>query len=147
MPLCSLLALHIVHMIFTKITLAVQYLTLLTLLNLSSHLKKVSLYCGLLSFLLGPLNFGHFTQMVTLAGSIVFECLSLCFFPVAPTLFHVSFLILRQSVGLFGQVISPSQGHYLHKHRINAAKHPCLCPEWDSNPQSQRLSEQRQFMP
>jgi hypothetical protein len=36
------------------------------------------------------------------------------------TLFHCSFLILGQSVGVLGWGISPSQGLYLHKHRINA---------------------------
>jgi hypothetical protein len=51
-------------------------------------------------------------------------------------LFHFSFLILRQSAGLLGREISPSPGRYLHKHRINAHRHPCL--EWDSNPRSQR---------
>jgi hypothetical protein len=39
-----------------------------------------------------------------------------------------SFLIHRQSSGLCGQGISPSQGRYLHteqhKHRINTEKHP-----------------------
>jgi hypothetical protein len=49
--------------------------------------------------------------------------ISLSLFPVAPTrsikhpwnaLFHFSFLILRQSVGLPGRGICPSQGHYLH---------------------------------
>jgi hypothetical protein len=29
--------------------------------------------------------------------------------------FHFSFLLLRQSVGLLGRVISPSQGRYLHR--------------------------------
>jgi hypothetical protein len=58
-------------------------------------------------------------------------------------LFHFSFLILRQSVGLLGRGIRPSQGRYLHKHRINKEKHPCF--EWDSNPWSQRSSGRRQF--
>jgi hypothetical protein len=55
-------------------------------------------------------------------------------------LFHFSFLILVQSVGLLGRRINPSQGRYLHaeqhKHRINAHHHSCL--KWDSNTQSQR---------
>jgi hypothetical protein len=59
-----------------------------------------------------------------------------------------SFLICTQSAGLLGRGISASQGRYLHteqhKHTINTHRHPCL--EWDSNPQSQRSSEQRQFM-
>jgi hypothetical protein len=43
-------------------------------------------------------------------------------------LFHFSFLILIQLVGLLGRGISSSQGRYLHKHRIDADKHPCLRP-------------------
>jgi hypothetical protein len=80
--------------------------------------------------------------------------LSLSLFPVAPTWslehpwnasFLFSFLILRQSVGLLGRGINPSQGRYLYKHRINTDKHPCL--QWESNPWSHRLSGRRQFMP
>jgi hypothetical protein len=41
--------------------------------------------------------------------------------------------LISLSVGHLGRGISPSQGLYLHpeqnKHRIKAAKHPCL--EWD----------------
>jgi hypothetical protein len=59
-------------------------------------------------------------------------------------LFHFSFLIPRQSVGLLGRRINPSQGPHLHRHRINAHRHPCL--EWDSNPRTQYSSERR-FMP
>jgi hypothetical protein len=40
-------------------------------------------------------------------------------------------------------VDQPSQGRYLHKHKINADIHACL--DWDSNPRSQRSSERRQF--
>jgi hypothetical protein len=57
-------------------------------------------------------------------------------FPVAPTsehrapvkLFHFSFLILRQSVGLLGRGISPSQGCYLHRttQTQNKRRHPCM---------------------
>jgi hypothetical protein len=60
-------------------------------------------------------------------------------------LFHFSFLILRQLVGLLGRGISTSRGSYLHGHRINADKHPCV--EVDSNSRSQRSRERRQFMP
>jgi hypothetical protein len=60
-------------------------------------------------------------------------------------LFHFSFLILRQSVGLLERGISLSQGRYLYKHSTNTDKHPCL--EWDSKPRSQRSSGRRQFMP
>jgi hypothetical protein len=65
-------------------------------------------------------------------------------------LFHFSLLIFRQSVGLLGRGINPSQGRYLHtgqyKQRINIHnKHPC--PRRDSNSWSQRPSERRQFMP
>jgi hypothetical protein len=48
-------------------------------------------------------------------------------------LFHFSFLILRQSVGLLGRGIGQSQGRYLH--RIKADRHPWL--ELDSNRRSQ----------
>jgi hypothetical protein len=41
-------------------------------------------------------------------------------------LFHFSSLILIQSVGLLGRWISPSQGRYIHEHRINALRHSCL---------------------
>jgi hypothetical protein len=61
----------------------------------------------------------------------------------------LQFLNLRQSVGLLGRGISPSQGRYLHtgqhKRRINAYRHPCL--EWDSNPRFQRSNGRRHFMP
>jgi hypothetical protein len=62
-------------------------------------------------------------------------------FLAAPTLEHrasvkhfvsLKFLNLRQLVVLLGQRIILSQGRNVHKHRINADKHPCL--EWDSNP-------------
>jgi hypothetical protein len=83
--------------------------------------------------------------------------ISLSLFPVAPywsvghpwkALFHFSFLILGQSVGLFWRGISPSQSRYLHseqhKHRINSDTHPCF--EWDSNPRSQCSSGRRQSL-
>jgi hypothetical protein len=57
----------------------------------------------------------------------------------------LQFLNLGQSAVIIGWGISPSQGRYLHKHRINADKHPCL--EWDSNPRSQCSRGRRQFMP
>jgi hypothetical protein len=57
--------------------------------------------------------------------------------------------LFTQSVEVAGPVIRPSQGRYLHtgqhKHRINVHRHPCL--KWDSNPRSQCLRGQRQFMP
>jgi hypothetical protein len=67
--------------------------------------------------------------------------------------FHFSFLYLRQSVGLFGRVISSSQGLYLytntekytHTHTHTNTKH--ICPGWDSNPRFRLPSERRQFMP
>jgi hypothetical protein len=58
--------------------------------------------------------------------------LSLSLSPVAPTWstghpgnasFHFSFLNLRESVGLLGRGISPSQGRYLH---TGQHRHPCL---------------------
>jgi hypothetical protein len=49
---------------------------------------------------------------------------------IRETLISLQFLNLRQSVGLLGRGISPSQGRYLHtgqhKHRINANRHSCL---------------------
>jgi hypothetical protein len=57
----------------------------------------------------------------------------------------LQFLNLRHSVGLLGRVIGPSQGRYLTQTQNKRRQHPCL--EWDSDPRSQRSSEQRQFMP
>jgi hypothetical protein len=51
----------------------------------------------------------------------------------------LQFLNMGQSVGLLGRGISPTQGRYLHTHRIKVGKHQCL--EWDSNPRSFRASE------
>jgi hypothetical protein len=59
-------------------------------------------------------------------------------------------LDLGKSIGLFGRVVSLSQGLYLYTntgkraHNTNT-KHPCA--EWDSNPRSRRPRERRQFMP
>jgi hypothetical protein len=50
----------------------------------------------------------------------------------------------RQSVGLLGRGSAPSQGRYLHKHRINADRPPCL--EWDSNSRSQCLRGGRRLV-
>jgi hypothetical protein len=77
--------------------------------------------------------------------------LTLLLFPLWSTghpwnaLFHFNFSIIRQSVGFHGRGISPSQGRYLHKHRLNVDIHPCL--EWDSNRRSQCSSKRRQFKP
>jgi hypothetical protein len=59
-------------------------------------------------------------------------------------------LDLGEAVGLLGWVISSSQGLYLYtnteKRTYNTnTKQPC--PEEDSNPQSRRSRERRQFMP
>jgi hypothetical protein len=53
-------------------------------------------------------------------------------------------LNLRQLLGFLGRGISPSQGRYLTQTQ-NKHRHPCL--ECDSNPQSQRSSGRRDFMP
>jgi hypothetical protein len=59
-------------------------------------------------------------------------------------------LDLEQSAGLLGRVNSTSQGICLYTntekrtHNTNT-KH--TCPEWDSNPRSQRPSKRRQFRP
>jgi hypothetical protein len=76
------------------------------------------------------------------------------FIPVVSTLGHrasVKRFVLLQFFNLkrIGRTpwtgISPTQGRYLHKRRINADKHPCV--RWDSNPRSQRSSGRRHFMP
>jgi hypothetical protein len=58
--------------------------------------------------------------------------------------YHFSFLILGQSVGLLGRGISPSYGRYLHEHRINVDRYPCL--ERDSNPRSRRSSRRTHLL-
>jgi hypothetical protein len=84
----------------------------------------------------------HYGTVKSYSGSL-FSLLFLLF-PLSSlgqpwnALFHFSFLILRQSVGLLVRGISKSQEQ-------NKRGHPCL--EWDSNPQSQRSSGRRQFMP
>jgi hypothetical protein len=104
-----------------------------------------------IAFILKIIFFSHVTPC-TVADTYQPDSLSL--FPVAPTLEHrasvkrfvsLQFLNLRQSVGLLGRGISPSQRSYLYKHRINTDKYPCL--EWDSNSRSQRSSGRRRFMP
>jgi hypothetical protein len=65
------------------------------------------------------------------------------------SLFYFSFLILRQSIGLLRRGMNSSQGRYLHRttqtHNKHAQRHSWI--DWDSNPQSQRSSVLRQFMP
>jgi hypothetical protein len=56
-----------------------------------------------------------------------------------------SFVTYTQSVGFLGRGISPTQGHYLHKHRISEHRQPYL--EWHSNPRSQCSNGRRRFMP
>jgi hypothetical protein len=50
--------------------------------------------------------------------------------PVAPSLFHFSFLILWQLIKLLGRGISPSQACYLQKttkkNRLHVDKYPCF---------------------
>jgi hypothetical protein len=55
----------------------------------------------------------------------------------------LQFLKLRHSIENLGRVISTSKGRYLTQTQ-NKHRHPCL--DKDSNPRSQRSSEQRQFM-
>jgi hypothetical protein len=59
---------------------------------------------------------------------------------------NLKFRIL-ESVGLFGRVISPSQGRFLHRttQPQNKRRHPCL--EWDSNSRSHCLSWQIHLLP
>jgi hypothetical protein len=81
--------------------------------------------------------------------------LSLSLFPVAPTWstghpwnasFHFSFLILY-TVGRIPWTSDQPVARPLpiHKHRINAERHPCL--ECDSNPRPQCSSKRRHCMP
>jgi hypothetical protein len=67
---------------------------------------------------------------------------------LGPGLFFSFVIFFTQILGLLGLVISPSQGRCLHagqhKHRTYAYTE---CLQWDSNPQLQRSSERRQFMP
>jgi hypothetical protein len=83
---------------------------------------------------LGPHSAWHIFYAGLETSNVIYEFYLLStFIPVAPTWsighlwnasFHLKFLNLRQSVGLLGRGISPSQGRYLHrttqKHKINA---------------------------
>jgi hypothetical protein len=74
------------------------------------------------------------------ASKISCICIYLCLYSTLLDLSgFFSFLILYIVGRTSWTEISRSQGRYLHtelhKHRINAHRHPCL--EWDSNPRSQ----------
>jgi hypothetical protein len=68
---------------------------------------------------------------------------------LGPGFWFFSFMIILQTVGLLGRVISTSQGLYQnmgqHKHRINIYTYqtsmPCV---WDSSPWSRLSSKRRQ---
>jgi hypothetical protein len=66
---------------------------------------------------------------------------------LGPGLFFSFVIFFTQTVGLLGQVISPSQGRYLHIGQYNKRtyRHPRF--EWDSKPRYQRSNERRHFMP
>jgi hypothetical protein len=75
-------------------------------------------------------------------------------FPVAPTLEHrasmkrfvsLQFLNSKRVGRTSWMGVSPLQGRYLYKHRINTDKHPCL--QWDSSPRFQRSSGRGHSMP
>jgi hypothetical protein len=93
------------------------------------HLLKIQIYCSK----------ANCTLSLSLMLLPLFEHR-----PPVKRFISLQFLTLGQSVGLLGREISPSQGRYLHKHRINVDKHPCL--EWDSNPRSQWSSGRGRFM-
>jgi hypothetical protein len=81
-----------------------------------------------------PVNYSSFDviQPTALAASLNFFYQLLLYRTLTvSSFFHFSLDLYTQSVGLLGRGISPSQGHYLQKHRINAYKHPYL--ECDSN--------------
>ncbi|PNF25421.1 hypothetical protein B7P43_G08799, partial [Cryptotermes secundus] len=54
-------------------------------------------------------------------------------------------LIILQTVGLLGRVISSSQGLSLNTGQQTQNKHPCLV--WNSNPRSRLPRGRRQCMP
>jgi hypothetical protein len=119
-------------MIFTKIALAIQYLTLLTFLNLSSPYIADCYYSCWAHWILATL---HRWSLYTCGHIRRFCCIWISLFPVAPTLEHrasmkrfvsLQFLNPKTVVILLGRRISLSQDCYLHKHRINADRHPCL---------------------
>jgi hypothetical protein len=58
--------------------------------------------------------------------------------------FHFNFLIFRQTIGLLGRGINPTQGRYLHRttQTQNKRNYPCL--EWDANPRPQCSGGRRQ---
>jgi hypothetical protein len=80
--------------------------------------------------------------------------ISLSLFPVTPTLEHMAsvkrfvslqFLNPKRVGGTPWRGGSARRKAATYKNRINTDKHPCL--QWDSNPQSQRSSERRHFIP
>jgi hypothetical protein len=116
--------------------------------TMTSYLRK---YVGLFLWLF---SVATFEQINPLSGNLVQIGRYYFFFhwlysPLGPWLLLFSFMIIWETVGLLGRVISSSQGLYLntgqHKQRISTyTKHPCLV--WNSNPRSQLPSERRQFM-
>jgi hypothetical protein len=84
---------------------------------------------------------------ITFYISIYFCCSHLEHRASVKHFLSLQFLNPRQSVGLLGRGISPTEGHYLHRttQTQNKRKHPCL--EWDSNPRSHRSRGRRHFMP
>jgi hypothetical protein len=63
-------------------------------------------------------------HLLCLSVSLSFNLINSCYshfgaYEIGETLFSLQFLNRRQLVGLLGRGISPIQGRYLHKHRIN----------------------------
>jgi hypothetical protein len=81
----------------------------------------------LITLILFVVEYDHKLQMVLIAwfSNIIF--FHWLYSPIGPWLLFFSFMIILQTVGLLGRVISPSQGFYLntgqHKHRINTYTH------------------------
>jgi hypothetical protein len=106
--------------------------------------KKIKVAREVLELIILPSNANRCT---------VFMSVNLTAIPLIPYSYGVEVFIFlwiyTQSVGLFGRVISLSQGLYLYtnteKHTHTLTKHPY--PTWVSNPRSQRQSDRRDFMP
>jgi hypothetical protein len=111
------------------------------------HILKSSvsfLYVMILSCILVTrhqhiLSFSAFTSRTTSDRQLELRCFCLYYYfflllysPLGPWPLLFSFMIILQTVGLLGRVISSSQGFYLntgqHTHRINASTHQTSMP-------------------
>jgi hypothetical protein len=72
------------------------------------------------------LNYGYLIRVHWLVWLVYSCCSHLEHRASVKRFVSIQFLNLRHSVGLFGRVISPSQGRYLTQTGINPNRHPCL---------------------